>query len=693
MLIAGIVIGLLAGLLLGGRPGRLLDVRLHAPILLFLAVAIRYGTELALRQGMPYAEELRLPLFATGFLVLAYGLWLNRDQPGLLVAAAGVAANGFAMIVNGGWMPVWQPALAAAGLTTADLVPNFQRLLPNELGLPFLLQAGPLGDVLPIPLPILRNVASVGDVFISVGLGWFVFSTLVGFRVGRPGQAGATGQPAPPPATLGTVSLRAGRGGAVTPGQPTALVTPQTGLVVSDAYSAALAFDRTAVFGGSGTVVPRVDLRGPGAPVGRAIEAPALPTAVVRAGQHPFVRLAQDARFSAFWLGQTISFFGDRLNQIALGVLVLAVTNSALATALVFVTAAIPNLLLAPIAGTFVDRWDQKAVMVVSDFGRAALVLLIPIAATADIWLVFPIVFLVTCISVFFRPAKSAVVPRIVAREDLMAANSALWTSETLADIAGYPLAGIFVALLGSALTIAFWVDAATYVVSGVVIMGLTIPPVIRAAAPAVSGALRRFGGELREGLRFLRDQPSLYQNTLVSALAQMSIGALVAITVVYARDSLDPRVIPYPTNWSLLETAAGVGNLIGGLAVGLIGARFGKGWLVCFGLLFTGVGLVIMGLTANPVVAIAATAVTGIANLVYVIPTQTLFAELTPHALMGRVVAFRSGLVYGSLTIGMAISGVLASVLPAGAVLAGFGVLTVGCGVAALFLPAIRDS
>jgi MFS family permease len=689
VLIAGIVVGLVAGLLLGGKPGRLLDVRLRVPVLLFLAVVIRYGTELLLREGMPLADQLRLPLFATAFVIVFYGLWLNRDQPGLLVAAAGVAVNGLAMVVNGGWMPVWQPALEAAGLTTADLVPNFQRLLPTELGLPFLLQAGPLGDVLPIPIPLLRNVASVGDVFISVGLGWFVFSTLVGFHLGRtvpePGPS-----PAPSTAQPSTLRLTSSDDGA---GAGGGLIAPQTGLVVSDAYSAALAFDRTAVFGGGGTVVPRVDLRGTGPPLGRAIEPAALPTVVARLGQHPFVRLAQDARFSAFWLAQTISFFGDRLHQIALGVLVLGITNSPLATALVFLTAAIPNLVLAPLAGTFVDRWDQKAVMVVSDLLRGALVLLVPIAATSNVWLVFPIVFLMTCISVFFRPAKSAIVPRIVERRDLMAANSALWTSETFADIAGYPLAGIFVALLGSAITIAFWVDAATYAVSGIVIMGLTIPPLVRTAGPAMVGAVRRFAGELREGLHFLRDQPALYQNTLVSALAQMSIGALLAITVVYARESLDTRIIPYPTNWSLLETAAGVGNLLGGVAVGLIGARFRKGWLVALGLLFTGLGLVAMGLTSSLSLAIIAIGVTGVANMVYVIPTQTLFAELTPHALMGRVVAFRSGLVYGSLTLGMALSGLLAEILPSGLVLAAFGVLTVGCGAAALLLPAIRDS
>ena len=82
-----------------------------------------------------------------------------------------------------------------------------------------------------------------------------------------------------------------------------------------------------------------------------------------------------------------------------------------------------------------------------------------------------------------------------------------------------------------------------------------------------------------------------------------------------------------------------------------------------------------------------------GIANLVYVVPTQTLFAELTPLGMMGRVVAFRGSLVFGALTLAMAISGLMAEVIPAGTVIAIFGFVTLGAGVVAAFLPAIRRS
>src|SRR6185369_1288904 len=110
---------------------------------------------------------------------------------------------------------------------------------------------------------------------------------------------------------------------------------------------------------------------------------------------------------------------GDRLHQVALAFLALAITNSALATGLVFLSATLPNLILGPIAGTFVDRWDHRRVMISSDLIRAGLVLVVPFVAEANFVLVYPLVFLITTVSLFFRPAKTAVVPRIVEERDV----------------------------------------------------------------------------------------------------------------------------------------------------------------------------------------------------------------------------------------------------------------------------------
>src|SRR4029079_12536596 len=238
------------------------------------------------------------------------------------------------------------------------------------------------------------------------------------------------------------------------------------------------------------------------------------PETVERVRQHPYVRLALNGSFSALWAGQLISLFGDRFNQLALVAVVATATGSAFATGLVFFAATLPNLLLSPIAGTFVDRWDHKEVMVVSDILRAAIVLILPVAAITNIVLVYALIFLVTSISVFFRPARVAILPRIVPEQDLLSANSALWVGETIADVIGYPLAGLFVALLGSAVPLAFWVDSATYLASAVLSASRVVPRLSRTTSD-VATPRPGFLAELDAGWQFLRHETVLLANTL----------------------------------------------------------------------------------------------------------------------------------------------------------------------------------
>ena len=187
MIVLGILTGVVLGLLAGGKISRLIDVHLRWVALIFLALIYRFGTQLLIANGNELADALRLPLYATAFLLLLAGLWPNRNHPGITAVMVGVAANGLALVVNGGYMPVWGPSLTAAGMGTADLSVGFHVLLPTVPNLQFFLMAGPIGDLIPIPIPLLTNVSSIGDAFIAAGLGWFIFATLVrGNEVGQP---------------------------------------------------------------------------------------------------------------------------------------------------------------------------------------------------------------------------------------------------------------------------------------------------------------------------------------------------------------------------------------------------------------------------------------------------------------------------------------------------------------------------
>jgi hypothetical protein len=105
------------------------------------------------------------------------------------------------------------------------------------------------------------------------------------------------------------------------------------------------------------------------------------------------------------------------------------------------------------------------------------------------------------------------------------------------------------------------------------------------------------------------------------------------------------------------------------------------------------GIATVVLGATSDEVLAVGAAVIIGVFNLVYVIPSQTLFAERTPAGMMGRVVAIRSSLVMGALTGAMAVSSGLAEHLDAGLIIAATGLLTMVAGGLAAAMPAVRDA
>jgi MFS family permease len=381
--------------------------------------------------------------------------------------------------------------------------------------------------------------------------------------------------------------------------------------------------------------------------------------------------------------------------------------------AFVFVAATLPNLLLSPVAGAYVDRWNQRDVMIVSDLLRAALVLVIPVVAATNIYLVYPLIFAITSISIFFRPARVAILPRLVRGDELLTANSAMWAGETFADIIGYPLAGIFVAFLGASLPLAFWFDAATYAASAVLIASIAVPPVARrirrtAAGRATVPDAGAAGDEsteadadgrtsvladMREGFHFLRREPVLFANTIQAAFAQFAIGSLTALMPIFVRDVLAPPTVDPKAAYAFLETAIGIGNLIGGFTIGLIGARMAKGRSVIIGYVFWGLTVILFALGDNLLLDFGILVGSGIANMVFVIPSQVLFQERTPPDMIGRVVGFRFALVFGSMTLAMAVGGLAAQAFGTVPVLVLSGLVSIVAGLAGLLVPDLRDA
>lgn len=732
MLVGAILLGLLFGLRSGGRLTNLSAIQLRLVPLLFAAVVVRFGTEIMLQAGVSLADALRVPLLAGGFGLLLATLWVNRSYPGLGLAFVGILLNAIVIAANGGYMPVWGPSLALAGIDPAEVSSRIHVIVSDADTLVFLNRLLFLGDVVPNPLPIIQNVTSLGDIFIAIGLAFFLFAGVVrvptvleeeeydrirqrlaGLASATRMSRGAGGSTIAPetglaPALLETLSLErptfmgGGAGGISSP----ALAPLPVGMLdvdlwptdVSDAEAAAAALEA-----------------GEAAPPPLAIPRPSAET-LERVRRHPYIRLALNSSFSSLWAGQLISLFGDRLHQVALAAAVLITTGSPLASSLVFVAAFVPNLIFSPIAGTFVDRWDHKEVLIVSDLLRAATVLLIPMAIVTNVIFVYPFVFLLTTISIFFRPARVAILPRIVRDDELITANSALWVGETMADVIGFPLAGLFVVAIGTALPVAFWLDAATYIASAVLLSGLIVRrpsdatesadaassnPALEQATAATApgtpafetGAGEGFFAEMRAGYRFLRSERTLFANTIQASVAQLTVGVLTALMPAFAFSVFALHPLGWEAIYTFIEASVGIGNLVGGFAIGLIGARVSKGRVISGGYLVWGLLTTVFALSGNLGLVLGLALGSGIANMAFIIPSQALFQERTPNELMGRVVGFRFALVFGAMAIAMAVGGLLSVVVGVTAVIALFGLVSAAAGLAGFLVPVIRDA
>jgi MFS family permease len=147
--------------------------------------------------------------------------------------------------------------------------------------------------------------------------------------------------------------------------------------------------------------------------------------------------------FFLLWSGGVLSVVGDLFLFVALPFFVYERTGSALATGAMFMAETLPRLIFGSVAGVFVDRWDRKRTMILSDLSRAVILLpLLLVAAGGPVALVYVVAFVEASVSMLFLPAKNALVPNLVAEEGLTAANSLNSLSEQVPALVGALLGG-----------------------------------------------------------------------------------------------------------------------------------------------------------------------------------------------------------------------------------------------------------
>jgi MFS family permease len=271
------------------------------------------------------------------------------------------------------------------------------------------------------------------------------------------------------------------------------------------------------------------------------------------AGPRPGLRrlLAQSA-YRRLWTARTVSQIGDVAQFTTLALLIVALTGSALGVSAVVLAEIVPVLLLAPLAGSVVDRLPRVHVMVAADLVRVAL------AAVLAVWhdhvaVAYAVAFGLSAGQVFFSPAVQSVLPSVVHDNELVAANSGIWTAAVTAQIAVAPAAALLAVNVGFGP--AFAVNAVSFALSAIVLRGLREPE-----RPRPVEVTRPFA-HAREALSAHGRIPLLKALAVGQFLAALSAGATSALLVVLAQERLGGG-----EGYGLLVAAIGAGAALGPL-------------------------------------------------------------------------------------------------------------------------------
>ncbi len=269
--------------------------------------------------------------------------------------------------------------------------------------------------------------------------------------------------------------------------------------------------------------------------------------------------LRRNNAFRRLWYGQIVSQLGDWFSSIALFTLLFKLTGSGQAVGLLLVAELLPSTIVGPWAGVLVDRLPRRLVMVAADVGRALLaLLLLTVHRAEDIWVIYLATVLKVALTSFFEPARSATVPMVTERGDLVAANAISGATWSAMLAIGAALGGLVAGTLGT--TAAFAIDSASFLLSAAIIVRIPIRELhleARAAQPPQTGA-----ADLRDGVRYLASHGEVLIYTSVKGL--WSIGSGVLLVLMLLGRSVFPIGVDGALSIGLLYAARGLGAAIG---------------------------------------------------------------------------------------------------------------------------------
>jgi MFS family permease len=382
--------------------------------------------------------------------------------------------------------------------------------------------------------------------------------------------------------------------------------------------------------------------------------------------------------FRLLWASEAISVVGDQFHYVALAWLVIDRTQSGLALGTILIATGVPRALMLLPFGVLADRRPPRSLMLTAHLARGLIV-----GALAALVLTgsgsLPVLALLGALfgiaDALYIPAQQAFLPRTLAADRLPSGNAMLQGTLQLASIAGPPIAGAAIAIMGTG--VAFVVDSASFFAAALVVALISARGAVRASSPEPAtpathpAPTQGFIASVRDGVRFALADPPLRTTLLLSLVLNFALNGPAAVGMPWLAEI---RFDAGPTGLGLMSAAWAAGALAGTLIAGNVRVRR-QGVTLLALVAVAGVSMLVVGTAGWLPAVIAALAVMGLAiGYVNIVAISWLQARV-PSDMVGRVMSLAMLMSFGITPLSLGLAGALLDV-DATALFVGSGLL-----------------
>ncbi len=395
--------------------------------------------------------------------------------------------------------------------------------------------------------------------------------------------------------------------------------------------------------------------------------------------------------FFTLWTGQAVSIIGSQLVQFALIWWMTERTGSATVLATASIIGLVPQVVLGPLAGVLVDRWNRRRVMLAADLVVSLTTLGLAVivwSGEVELWHVYVTLFIRSLGGSFHHPAMSASTSLMVPQEHLTRIQGLNQVLNGGLNIASAPLGALLLSILP--LEGVLMIDIVTAAVAMIILLFIHVPQPEQKAAAGSQSALSDYWSDLRAGMRYLFN----WRGLMLLALLAMLLNMVLAPTSSFMPLLVTNHFAGTAWHLGLLQGAFGLGILIGGLMLGVWGGFRRRIVTSLMGLVGIGLGVVIVGVAPASMfpLAVGGMLMGGIMSSLTNGPIMAIFQANVAPELQGRVFTLMGSMTAGMMPLGLAVAGPLADVIGVRTWFIGAGLLAVAIAFVAFCIPALMN-